>query len=240
MAEKRLISGGAYFVLEGPGKSGKTSVLLQIAEILTRRGLPIVTTREPGGPQEAEDLRQEIFLLKSQGELDPIRETEMFYEARALSMIWVVSCMREGKIVLKDRDFISTEVFQVVSGVGRSKLESMHEELYRAKNFPNPDMRLIIFPSYKTIQNRRRGSEGDAFDEQKEEIIKGYYAGYGDLAYDIHTKGRRCHPLLAGDTVVVNAVGDLNSVVRKTMPHILRKLHEIRVKYPHGRDFEID
>lgn len=237
MDEKLLIPGGAYFVFEGPGKSGKSSTLEVVAGALSYIGYSVVTTREPGGPIEAENMRQEIFLLKSQGKLTPLQEIEMFYQARALSMLWVISQMQMGRIVIKDRDYVSTEVFQIETGAKQTVLESIHTRLFKEKKFPNPDLRLIILPKYETIESRRRGSMGDAYDELGEKMLKAFYAGYGEIAYDIVTKGSKCHLLLAGDTIVVNAIGSLEDVARKTVPHVLDTIDKIRVKYPNGRDF---
>lgn len=49
---------GYFITLEGPDGSGKSTQLELIAEYLRQNGREVVCTREPGGSEAAERLRQ--------------------------------------------------------------------------------------------------------------------------------------------------------------------------------------
>ncbi|MDE2312882.1 MAG: hypothetical protein KGL04_01750, partial [Elusimicrobia bacterium] len=49
---------GAFIVLEGPDKSGKSTQAGLLTKALRARGVPFVHTREPGGTAFAEAIRK--------------------------------------------------------------------------------------------------------------------------------------------------------------------------------------
>src|SRR5687767_4534476 len=105
---------GFYIVVEGPVCSGKDTQAEYLAEFLKMIEMEVVETREPGGTEEAEMIRNEIFRLRALNTpesevLSKFDELWMFYEARALSMLDVVQpALEEGKVVIKKRDFMTT------------------------------------------------------------------------------------------------------------------------------------
>ena len=50
-----------FITLEGPEGSGKTTVSKKIIEILTQKGYEVIYTREPGGSEIAESIRNIIL-----------------------------------------------------------------------------------------------------------------------------------------------------------------------------------
>lgn len=108
-----------FLTIEGGEGSGKSSLLATLAAHLTARGLPVVTTREPGGCQLAESVRD--LLLHNDRPVDPPvdprAETLLFLAARAQHLAEVIRpALDQGKIVLCDRWNDSTIAYQ---GYGR-------------------------------------------------------------------------------------------------------------------------
>ena len=93
---------GWFITFEGPDGSGKTTVSTQVVQRLRQDGYDAVYTREPGGIEIAEQIRQVI--------LDPANtamdvRTEALLYAASRRQHWVEKiepALREGKNVLCD------------------------------------------------------------------------------------------------------------------------------------------
>lgn len=101
-----------FITFEGPDGSGKTSIANKLVKELKEKGLAILYTREPGGSQIAEEIRQII--------LDP-KNTQMDYRTEALLLAAsrrqhlvekVLPALNENKLVLCDRFLDSSLAYQ--------------------------------------------------------------------------------------------------------------------------------
>jgi dTMP kinase len=115
------MSRGLYIVFEGGEGCGKGTQLKILAEQLELK-YPgqVVCTREPGGTPFAEALREIIFHkgIYKDVKFDAETEARLFALARYHSLREVVGpALEEGKIVLADRSFYSSLVYQ---GIGRN------------------------------------------------------------------------------------------------------------------------
>lgn len=100
---------------EGIDGSGKSTQVARLKQRLEAEGIPVDLVREPGGTALSERIR--ALLLDPEISVDPLAELLLFSAARAqLVREHIVPCLAEGKIVLCDRFFDSTTVYQ---GVGR-------------------------------------------------------------------------------------------------------------------------
>jgi dTMP kinase len=99
--------------IEGCGKSTQAKLL---HEFLTAHGYDAVLTREPGWGRLGELIRT-LILDEREVELDPVSELCLFCADRAQHVKDFISpCLKDGKIVICDRYFDSTVVYQ---GYGR-------------------------------------------------------------------------------------------------------------------------
>ena len=77
---------GKFITLEGPDGSGKTTVSLKIVSILQQRGYKVMLTREPGGVDIAEQIRQ-VILDKKNTAMDAKTEALLYAAARRQHLI---------------------------------------------------------------------------------------------------------------------------------------------------------
>ena len=63
--EERSIMTGKFITLEGPEGSGKTTVSKELVKILNESGYKVLLTREPGGVDIAEQIRNVILDKKN-------------------------------------------------------------------------------------------------------------------------------------------------------------------------------
>lgn len=106
---------GPYVALDGPDGCGKSSQAKMLVDWLTAEGADVVHVREPGSTPVGEALR-ELLLAPDTGELQAITEALLFSAARAELMHRVIAPARaRGAIVVSERCYLSTAVYQVVS-----------------------------------------------------------------------------------------------------------------------------
>lgn len=101
-----------FITIEGPEGSGKSSVTKKVAEILEKEGYDIVFTREPGGTDISEQIRN-IILDKNNTKMDPMTEAMLYAASRRqhlVEKVWPLS--KEGKIVISDRYLDSSLAYQ--------------------------------------------------------------------------------------------------------------------------------
>lgn len=106
-----------FITFEGGEGAGKTSVILDLAVFLKEEGVDFITTREPGGIQIAESIRQ-IILDTNNTAMDGRTEALLYAAARRQHLVEkVIPQLNAGKIVLCDRFLDSSLVYQ---GMARS------------------------------------------------------------------------------------------------------------------------
>ena len=103
---------GCLIVLEGPEGAGKSLQIRRLAAWLEARGVPCVTTREPGGTAAAEAIR-EVILDRPELRLDGVAELLLFSAARRVHVEEIIRpALERGDVVLCDRFELSTRVYQ--------------------------------------------------------------------------------------------------------------------------------
>lgn len=105
---------GLLIAFEGVDATGKTTQIEQISRWMGQCGLPVVTTREPGGTSLGSTLRN--ILLQTEN-VTPRAEALLFAADRAQHVATVIKpALEVGKIVLTDRYEASSIAYQ---GTGR-------------------------------------------------------------------------------------------------------------------------
>lgn len=107
---------GYFITLEGPDGSGKTSVTNKVCKKLEEMGYEIVHTREPGGIEIAEQIRN-IILDPKNTAMDAKTEALLYAASRRQHLVEkVFPALKEGKIVICERFLDSSLAYQ---GFGR-------------------------------------------------------------------------------------------------------------------------
>ena len=107
---------GTLISIEGPEGAGKSSVLEALLPRLEKAGIAYITTREPGGVEIAEKIR-EVILDPSHTEMDPKTELLLYIASRRQHLAErVLPALKAGKLVIMDRFIDSSVAYQ---GFGR-------------------------------------------------------------------------------------------------------------------------
>ncbi|MFS0821063.1 dTMP kinase [Bacillus sp. 1P02SD] len=103
---------GYFITLEGPEGAGKTTVLGILQEELSKKGYDVVSTREPGGIDIAEQIRS-VILDKNNTKMDARTEALLYAASRRQHLVEkVIPALEEGKMVLCDRFVDSSLAYQ--------------------------------------------------------------------------------------------------------------------------------
>jgi dTMP kinase len=103
---------GRFISLEGGEGAGKSTQLRALAEALRGRGIEVVETREPGGSEGAEKIR-ELILTGDEDRWGAQAEALLFAAARADHVDKLIRpALESGKWVLSDRFVDSSLAYQ--------------------------------------------------------------------------------------------------------------------------------
>ena len=155
------MSGAARFItLEGGEGVGKSTQLKALHEALTARGIDCVVTREPGGSQSAEAIRN-MLLTGDDAGLSPEAEALLFAAARADHLEKTIKpALMEGRWVLSDRFLDSSLAYQ--GGALDLGIERVRD-LYRfgcGDFLPDRTLVLMLEGMEGTERARARDTEG--------------------------------------------------------------------------------
>ena len=107
---------GTLISFEGPEGAGKSSILEAILPLLEEKGIPYITTREPGGVDIAEQIRQ-VILDPDHTSMHAKTELLLYIASRRQHLVErVLPALAAGKVVLMDRFIDSSVAYQ---GYGR-------------------------------------------------------------------------------------------------------------------------
>ena len=100
-----------FVTFEGGEGSGKSTLIKLLSDYLTQKNVDFLATREPGGLEVCEEIREIVKYSKSS--LTPETELLLFSASRAQLVSEVIEpALNAGKLVLCDRFFDSTRVYQ--------------------------------------------------------------------------------------------------------------------------------
>lgn len=208
---------GLFITLEGIDGCGKSTQREMLAEQLKRRGFEIVVTREPGGTEIGEGIRQ-LLVSDASVHIAPTTELLLYVAARAQHVAELIRpSVDAGRIVISDRYTDSTVAFQ---GYGRGLDLDVIESLNRfATGDLKPDLTIVFDLDPNTARSRSVsrpvGGLLGAFDEQHADFHQRMRAGYLKLAKNDPS---RIH--------VVDASGSADETHGQVMSVVLKKIQE--------------
>ena len=197
---------GVLITLEGLDGSGKTTQIKRLAAWLNRRGLDVVTLRQPGGTTTGDRIRGILLDSRSDG-VSPMAEMALMFADRAQAIAEVIQpALGVGNIVICDRFTDSTEAYQ---GGGRQLGSEIVLELHRliCGNL-QPDLTLLLLPSFEAslARARRRNNRVEAEtgkDEGRFETEQdAFYRRVWDKYHEIATREPERVVLIEGDLTI--------------------------------------
>jgi dTMP kinase len=180
------MSRGAFITFEGSEGCGKSTQARRLASRFEQNGRQVLITREPGGTAIGEKIRDLLQFAPESFAMTAETELLLFEASRSQLVREVIRpALEQGTIVISDRFFDSTTVYQ---GVAR-KLEP---DIVAALNdfaagSDRPDLTIILDVDVDTARTRmlRRVRPAVALDRMEQEPLEFYERvsqGYRELA----------------------------------------------------------
>jgi dTMP kinase len=181
-----------FITLEGIEGSGKTTQMRQLNAYLENRGHSCVLTREPGGTVLGEKIRA-ILLDPASIEMVPSAELLLYMADRAQHIDSLIKpCLADGKIVLCDRYFDATVVYQgFARGLDTGLIYDLHRIIFDDLK-PDITFLLDLAPqiglarAWKQLDNGTRSGTESRFEEETISFHEKVRTGYLEIA--------RCQP----------------------------------------------
>ena len=170
-----------FITLEGPEGSGKTSHIKPLAEWLTAQGHVVYATREPGGTQIGDQIREVLVNMKNK-DMHPRTELLLFQAARAQIVEQTLRPrLAAGEIVLCDRYSDSTLAYQ---GYGHNlfSLDEIRSLIRFATGGLTPDLTILLDLDVALgLQRKNKSAEWNRLDAFAVDFHQRVRAGYHEL-----------------------------------------------------------
>ncbi len=177
-----------FITLEGIEGSGKTTQMHQMSAYFESRGHSCVSTREPGGTAIGEKIRA-ILLDPASKALVPTAELLLYMADRAQHIHSLIKpCLAEGKVVLCDRYFDATVVYQgFARGLDTGFICDLHRLILEDLK---PDItflldlapRIGLARAWRQLDIGTRSETESRFEEETISFHEKVRAGYLELA----------------------------------------------------------
>jgi len=191
---------GLFITFEGVEGAGKTTNIEYIAEKIIATGHEILLTREPGGTELGEAIR-ELLISKEYPEMHHNTELLLMFAARAEHLQRkIIPALEQGKWVLCDRFTDATYAYQ---GAGRDIDQDniqILENLVQGTLRPDYTFLFDIDANIGLARARSRG-ETDRFEQQHIDFFNRVRSAYLKMADENQNRYR-----------IVNAQYDLQTV----------------------------
>lgn len=173
---------GRFISFEGGEGSGKSTQIKRLAESLEKQGCEVVITREPGGDEQAEEIRK-LLVTGAADRWDKMAETLLFLAARVQHSERVIKpALAHGAWVLSDRSLDSTRVYQgIAKEVGVELYDQLH--VLTLGDF-KPDLTLLldIDPEIGLKRSLSRDNTETRFEDMALAFHQSVRAGFLQLA----------------------------------------------------------
>lgn len=149
---------GKFISLDGGEGVGKSTQVKALADALKNRGIGVLVTREPGGSEGAERIR-ELLLSGTEDRWGPQAEALLFAAARADHVAKTIRpALEAGQWVLSDRFVDSSLAYQ--GGAGALGIEAVRAINAFGIGDDFPDRTLVLTLEEGTERARARDTHG--------------------------------------------------------------------------------
>jgi dTMP kinase len=188
-----------FITLEGVDGAGKSTHMQFIADaVAAASGRHAIVTREPGGTDLAERLRQAIL----EEPMDPLAETLLVFAARAHHVRKVIRpALEAGSWVICDRFHDATFAYQ---GAGKGVPADLIERLSEAAHPGLKPDRTLVFDCTYEVARKRLAASGKKLDRFERED-----QGFFERVRNAYLERARTEP---GRMRVIDAAADVVTI----------------------------
>jgi dTMP kinase len=155
-----------FIVFEGVEGTGKSYQINKLYKNLKNKKFEVIKTREPGGSQTAEKIRNLIF-SKTSNKFDKLTDFYLMCAARNEHVKKKLLIAKKKKqVVICDRFTDSTYAYQVIGNKINNKLNLINQDYIL--NGLKPNLTIVLKSDFKTIFSRiKKRKKNNKFDKLK-------------------------------------------------------------------------
>lgn len=203
---------GKFITIEGIDGCGKTTTTTLMVQSLQSKGYDVIHTREPGGIDIAEQIRQ-VILDPNNTAMDARTEALLYAASRRQHLVEkVLPALHAGKIVVCERFLDSSLAYQgIARGIGIQPILDINGFAIESHM---PDITLLLDVDVKTASKRM--SERSGKDRLDQESMDFHHKVYDAFQYIASLYPQRIHKIDASqsiDTVVSTMVDTVMAVL---------------------------
>lgn len=159
---------GKFITIEGIEGAGKSTAMHFIKQYLAAANVEAIWTREPGGTELAEEMRNLILHTQSLEKVAPATELLIMFAGRAQHMqIKILPALMAGRWVVSDRFIDASYAYQ---GGGR-EMDMQHiamlDQWIVGEHYPDLTLLLDISPEQGLQRTDKRGKTKDRIEQEK-------------------------------------------------------------------------
>ena len=206
---------GIFISFEGTDGAGKSTQIAFAEDYFKSRGYDVVMTREPGGTQIGEKLR-EILLDKSNSEMSSVTEMMIYSAARAQLVAEVIRpALEAGQVVICDR-FVDSSIAYQDFGSGLGVAVSTVNSFAIGDSMPDLTVFLDLDPA---IGRSRIGkTDMDRLEQEDIDFFYRVYNGYRELA--------EANPDRIASVNAAGTVDEVRAEIEAAFARILRRISD--------------
>ena len=171
---------GLFITLEGGDGAGKSTQIKNIESFFEKKGLVVVHTREPGGTQISEKLR-DILLDSHNTEMEAVTEMLIYAAARAQHVREIVKpALETGNIVICDR-FVDSSIAYQTYGRNLGDMVRVVNEYATDRLTPDITFWMDIDPDAGKERVSKMG-DFDRLEMEERDFHYRVYEGYKTIA----------------------------------------------------------
>lgn len=207
------IKKGVFITFEGTEGAGKTTQIARVQAFLEAKGIDVITTREPGGTQLGEKIRD--LLLRD--DMAQMTELLLMFAARAEHIAKVIMpAINSGKWVLCDRFTESSYAYQgYARGIALNQIATL-ETLIQGDLRPDCTFWFDI-PVQEGMERVQKRGDKDRFEVENIAFFEKVSAGFRALAQERPMQFYR-----------IDARQDIDSVTALIQAHLKRLMADGR------------
>ena len=174
-----------FITFEGIEGSGKSSLIAQLKKYFKSSKLEAFFSKEPGGTDLGKEIRK--TLLNPKYSFDPTSELLLLLADRAEHVQKIIRPnIQKNKLIFCDRYLDSTLAYQ---GSGRNLDKKIIKEMFKALDFPIPDLTILLdVPVQIGLSRARKRNKLDRFEKEDLNFHENVRRSYLDLAKNDSTR----------------------------------------------------
>lgn len=205
---------GKFITIEGIDGSGKSTMSQRIVDKIKERGFDVILTREPGGTDVSEKIREVIL----HNDIDSKTEVLLFAASRREHIVKKIKpSLEKGIFVVCDR-FLDSSIAYQAYGRGLDKQEILSINNY-ALGGVKPDVTLYFDVDVERgLARTQKRDDNNKLDRESVEFYEKIKSAYDDLLFEEPERIRR-----------VNANAELVAVEKEVDKLIERMFMEWKI-----------